>query len=84
MANVLFPNGNQQEYYPVQQDLNFQQFNYQDYGQPQSGGPGYEIPGIKTNNIPTHVTFESIKIAFSTGGFDNEPPLLEGIFERES
>lgn len=79
--NVLFPQQNGQEYYPVQtNDLNFQQFSYgSDYGQQgMAAAPSYDASATMRPQIPTEVTFESIKRAFSTGGFDNEPPLLEG------
>ncbi|KAJ2990828.1 hypothetical protein HDV02_004126, partial [Globomyces sp. JEL0801] len=65
-------------YYPVNQqqqqqlDLNFQQFQYgQDYNQ--------FDPPVPSHDIPEAVSWKSIQRAFSTGGFDNEPPLLEEL-----
>lgn len=55
-------------------DLNFQQFNYNQ--QPQQE---YYPPQQQTYQPPVEVGWESIKRAFSTGGYDNEPPLLEGL-----
>jgi hypothetical protein len=68
---------NGQPYYPVNQqqnDLNFQNFSYS-----QSYAPQEFDASIPTrHDLPYGVTWESVKRAFSTGGFDNEPPLLEG------
>ncbi|KAI8892741.1 hypothetical protein BC833DRAFT_610781, partial [Globomyces pollinis-pini] len=66
-------------YYPVNQqqqqlDLNFQQFQYgqnNDYNQ--------FDPPVPSHDIPEAVSWKSIQRAFSTGGFDNEPPLLEEL-----
>jgi hypothetical protein len=70
----------QQEYYqPQQPDMNFQQFNYE---QKYTEAYNYDQTLDQTNlrhDLPFGVTWESIKRAFSTGGFDNEPPLMEGI-----
>lgn len=53
-----------------------------------AGGGGYGFNGAdagvggghpRRHDLPNGVTWASIKRAFSTGGFDDEPPLLEGM-----
>jgi hypothetical protein len=63
-----------QPYYPVQtQDsLNFQSF---EYGNTQENFPVESFNQIHDGNL----SWSHIKRAFSTGGYDDEPPLLEGI-----
>ena len=80
--NILFQDSS---YVPVpanSNELNFQQFSYgnqQDYSQPPPQfNPSSSSGGALRNDLGEGVTWASIKRAFSTGGYDNEPPLLEG------
>ncbi|KAJ3390072.1 Protein yipf5 [Lobulomyces angularis] len=65
-------------------NLEFQSFNYdqtsnlqqqQQYSYTHQPQPNY----IQQNNQFSEVSFQSIKSAFSTGGYANEPPLLEEL-----
>lgn len=80
---------NQQPYYPVNQNqdsLNFQTFDYQDStpataGYAQNTGGYTQNTGYDNNydNFSNNqVSWASVKRAFSAGGYDDEPPLLEG------
>ena len=59
------------------QDLNFEQFNYsQDYSQYQ---PQTDYVSTPLQEYPQEVTWQSIKRAFSTGGYPDEEPLLQEL-----
>jgi hypothetical protein len=70
------------------QELSFQQFEYSQNNNNTltSNAPSTDnyqhsySAGTRGHDLPNGVTWKSVKRAFSTGGFDDEPPLLEGIF----
>ncbi|KAJ3252927.1 hypothetical protein HK103_001073 [Boothiomyces macroporosus] len=68
-------------YVPQQDEMSFQQFDYQQYGyqQQEYQQQDYNYQYDYQQDVPTQVSWESIKRAFSTGGFNNEPPLLEEL-----
>ena len=68
--------------------LSFQQFEYSHNNADMANNlPNNEYQdtyssgtiGSKKHDLPDTVTWESVKRAFSTGGYPDEPPLLEGI-----
>ena len=61
------------------QDLNFEQFNYsQDYTQYQQQ-PEYNSTPNQDFQYPQEITWQSIKQAFSSGGYPDEEPLLQEL-----
>jgi hypothetical protein len=65
-------------------DLQFYQTTYQDRERISTNSYSYSAPMLHQYSPPGVVSYQSISAAFGTGGFADEPSLLEGKFDPVS